>query len=332
MNAERPVFYKTKEGFIAPKSLLVKVVPLVTECVDLMGFLTDVNPETHEWAVLLFDSGTGSVVAASKECYAKYGIPPCLCDGHRSRPKNINVTQLFQNCSLTELTEKGASKGMKTADTSFIENMGIERELLPKGEEVNAENVYKRHSVKIETKAEENFGEVDFGLIELRIRGVLDTDLLNEMKISKNKINFSTLSLPLTHNFVISDNESEEGHSLQPKAEEVKMEKEHERDIAEYNDEQLRAEVKLAEDERKLKEKKSKMENSQLPLSLRILTPLFITAALVLIVLLVVNLGQQITLSNTKRKQFESVSVYKRKMTLITDLNSRILEVVSVAK
>lgn len=324
MNAERPVFYKTKEGFIAPKSLLVKVVPLVTECVDLMGFLTDVNPETHEWAVLLFDSGTGSVVAASKECYAKYGIPPCLCDGHRSRPKNINVTQLFQNCSLTELTEKGASKGMKTADTSFIENMGIERELLPKGEEVNAENVYKRHSVKIETKAEENFGEVDFGLIEIRFREYKNTtfDFLQiqsqNLKSIPNENFRHRRKNNLKRGFVLNDHESSEEEDFAP--------------VPEIDDDAFQEEIKRAEEERKLRAKRSRMLLTAVPLSLRILQPMFAAAASILGVVLMFNIRAEGQLSESIQSKREALFSYQRLSTLLADLNYRSLMLTLASK
>jgi PAS domain S-box-containing protein len=165
LNIERTVYPMNKRGYIAPFSLLAKILPNLDNGIQIVGFLRLISGfDFQKDKYVLFSPETGMIYGVSRACYEHFGIRASLTFG-----KCYNMSELNFDLLCPEILEEGKQSQLKTAngmnvllDTSSIqanhpleneddesvqeENLGEKEDQEVKVEELKAKR-YKKYNV-----------------------------------------------------------------------------------------------------------------------------------------------------------------------------------------
>lgn len=165
LNIERTVYAMNKRGYIAPFSLLAKILPNLDHGIQIVGFLRLISGfDFQKDKYVLFSPETGMIYGVSRACYEHFGIRASLTFG-----KCYNMSELNFDLLCPEILEEGKQSQLKSAngmnvllDTSSIqanhpleneddesvqeENLGEKEDQEVKVEELKAKR-YKKYNV-----------------------------------------------------------------------------------------------------------------------------------------------------------------------------------------
>lgn len=257
MDIERPVYYKTRQGFIAPMNLLIKIIPSISECVELMGILTEIRSEGSDSAVMLVNGVTGTILGVSQDCFLRYGLAPCLCDGSRSVASRLHINDLFKKMTLRELQTKSVGKSSWSIDTAFLQELLVDSKDLPRVPGFDRRRTFHPQMVKLEARDEQNYGDPDMSVIEVRLREHIDVDAL---KLLDSRSAIRRREKSTAQKKVETNNEEEEDQQSE-------VEKEERNEDEENNEMEMK--MRMADKERKLKAVRKAFESRRIPKALQ---------------------------------------------------------------
>lgn len=129
MNNERMVYSMSKDGYIIPCTLLIKVLPSLFDGIQIVGFLKEKESENildedkkHEDNYILYGEPNGMVYGVTKSCFNNFSIRSSLTYG-----KCPNMSELTLEMIAPEVLEpknlddyKSNSGVLVTLDTTVI--------------------------------------------------------------------------------------------------------------------------------------------------------------------------------------------------------------------
>jgi len=123
MGVERDVFAMSKEGYIIPCTLLIKIMPSLANGIQILSFLNEKESTDQKKDsscpnnYILYGEKTGVVYGISKSCYEYFNIKPDLCFG-----KCSNMSELTLEMICPEILDQ-------KAEEEYTSNSGIVVEL-----------------------------------------------------------------------------------------------------------------------------------------------------------------------------------------------------------
>ena len=136
---ERVVFPVTKQGYLIPCTLMIKVLPSLKEGLKIVGFLTELERDAgnlpddvdkNKLHYLMYDGHTGSIQGVTINCKKNFGISGSLIRTSSMGTNDFTIDAIFPEilqCNIDDL--KSSSGVMTMINTSTLkENYMIEHE------------------------------------------------------------------------------------------------------------------------------------------------------------------------------------------------------------
>jgi hypothetical protein len=339
MDIERPVFIRDRQNFIVPKNLYVRASPMVMDSVDLIGMLTETKVEAKSYQTLLVDGEDGEILAVDQAVYQRYGIPPSVCRGG-AFPNVLNLRDIIKDMNVATLRDRSISGKILVIDTSAIPSKYfLSKDQLPRTPHIDQKKVYRAINAFIEVREGNSYNTKGLNIIEVRIKEALEiSPLMREMMTPKNSGRrgvggFSALLGPkkLQSSKIVEEDSSEDMSVIAE--EEIDME-----DLGLQDDNQDIQEIELmieglrADRERKLKEKRSLLNEQKIPTSLIFMTNFFRCVIVTMTALGIVALLYSLELPRTFRQHLISLGDSYFRDTNIANLEFQSRNLILIAK
>lgn len=124
MNTARKVFAQNRRGFLVACDLLIKVIPDLSEGIQLVGVFSKIPNEVK--SVMLVDSNNGEILGLTQEIYENYGIHPALSYGNSQSASIVSILQIFPSIQTIEnLRAKFISSHEMVLDTTPLATLTL---------------------------------------------------------------------------------------------------------------------------------------------------------------------------------------------------------------
>jgi PAS domain S-box-containing protein len=329
IGVERFVFPVKKDGYIVPCSLMIKVLPSLSEGLKIVGFLTELEnitgniPEDVDKSKLCFimyDGHTGSVQGVTHSCKKYFGISSNLVRTSSYGTNDFTIDAVFPELLQLNLDDlKGAGGVVTTINTSTLkENFMIEHESSNQAEEEEGShveyqeggvpaNVFRTAQVALTMMQDEDYNEFNLRVIRF-------FELPEE-----NNISTSQVQLQENHPTMMTKSPSK----TEPQAAKtVGIEEEVDRSGNQSNEEMDSSApgTEFNEDLRLLKDFKALISEKTVPKSIKILRNAVIAFVLIFIVLISLNLSFSLKEVSEFRTGITTVNLAYRRTDVIANI------------
>jgi len=320
IGVERIVFPVTKWGYIVPCSLMIKVLPSLSEGLKTVGFLTELenisgslpeDADKRKLCYIMYDGHTGAVQGVTNSCKKYFGISSNLVRTSSYGTNDFTIDAVFPELLQLNLDDLKAPGGVVTSiNTSTLkENFMIEHESSNdfEGSENETEgvpaNVFRIAQVGLNLIQDEDYNEFNLRVIRF-------IELTEE-----NNISTSQVQIP-DHNPSMTKSPSKHEQTA---AKTVGIEEDIDRSGNQSNEEMDSSApgTEFNEDLRLLKDFKALISEKTVPKSIKILRNAVMAFALIFIILISLSLSFNLKEASEFKTGISTVNLAYRRTDVI---------------
>lgn len=336
LGMERLVFPLTKKGYVVPCTLMIKILPDLTNGVRLVGFLNEVENENHftknvdfeseeKVHYIVYSGDTGAIHGFTQSCKKDFGLPSSLIYG-AAATNDFTMDVIFPELLSQNIEDLKNPSGVVTViDTSTLQ----QEYLLAHTETEKSE--YEEEQYEEEEMEEKRFRKTNVRavIVEDSVYQNVNTRVLKFTELVEDK-DMRKITSVRNENEVKEDKNNVSDQIGQSKEEEEVEEKMHHEDQnVSVSDKESNPSVADAagEELKQLKDFKALISEKTEPKSIRTLSRAMVLLLLIIVALTCVELSYQLTQSGKFEDGLDSlVQVYNRHNILANiNYNARIL-------